>query len=58
MKRFVATLNDGSFINVPATRMVLDEENNALIVLNDNELVVYVDTSAVISAHIGERKEQ
>lgn len=57
MKRFVATLNDGSFINVPATRMFIDDEKNAIVVLDENELVAFIDTSAVISAHIGERKD-
>lgn len=57
MKRFVATLNDGSFINVPATRMVIDDEKCAIVVFCDNELVAFVDTGAVISAHIGERKD-
>lgn len=57
MKRFVAALNDGSFINIPATRMTIDNERNAIIVWDGNELVSYVETSAVISAHIGERKE-
>lgn len=55
MKRFVATLNDGSFINLPATRM--EKEENAILVWDDKELVVWVDTCAVISAHIGERKD-
>jgi hypothetical protein len=55
MKRFVAILNDGSFINVPATRM--EKEEYAILVWDNKELVVWVDTCAVISAHIGERKE-
>ena len=55
MKRFVAVLNDCSFINVPATRM--EKEENAILVWNGNDLVAYVDISAIISAHIGERKE-
>ena len=55
MKRFVAILNDSSFINVSATRMKIEE--NAIVVFDGDELVAYVDTSAVISAHIGERKE-
>ena len=58
MKRFVAIMNDGSFINLPATRMEMDKDSNAIIVFDGNELVAYMDTSAVITAHIGERKEQ
>lgn len=53
MKRFVATLNDGSFINVDATRMELTEI--AVIVWKEKEPVAYIDLGAVISAHISER---
>ena len=53
MKRFVATLNDGSFINVDATRMQITE--TAIIVWSKNEPVAYIDLGAVISAHISER---
>jgi hypothetical protein len=55
MKRFVAVLNDCSFINIPASHM--EKEDNALLVWNENNLVAYIETGAVISAHIGERKE-
>ena len=53
VKRFTATLNDGSFINVEASKMEL--EDNAIRVYDGNDLVAFVDTSAVISAHISER---
>ena len=53
MKRFTATMNDGSFINVEATKMMIAE--NAILVYEDNDLVAFVDTSAVVSAHISER---
>lgn len=53
MKRFTATLNDGAYINVEATRMELTEI--AIIVWNKNEPVAYIDLGAVISAHISER---
>lgn len=53
MKRFSATLNDGSFINVEATRMELTE--TAVIAWRENEPVAYIDLGAVISAHISER---
>ena len=53
MKRFVATLNDGSFINVDATRMQITE--TAIIVWSKNEPVADIDLGAVISAHIIER---
>jgi hypothetical protein len=53
VKRFTATLNDGSFINVEATKMTL--QANAILVYEGNELVAFVESSAVISAHISER---
>lgn len=53
MKRFIAVLNDGSFINISASRMELTED--IITVYDGNELVAYLDTSAVIAAHI--RKE-
>ena len=53
MKRFIAVLNDGSFINISASRMELAED--VIIVYDGDELVAYLDTSAVIAAHI--RKE-
>ena len=55
MKRFVAIMNDGSFINVPATRM--EKQEDAILVWEDNELVVWVDTCAVISAQIRKEKD-
>ena len=53
MKKFTATLNDSSFINVEATRMELVE--NMIHVYDKTDLVAMVDISAVISAHISER---
>lgn len=57
MKKFTATMNDGSFINVEATWMELDEDNNALRVWNEGDLVAYIDVSVLLSAHISERKD-
>ena len=53
MKRFTAPMNDNSFINVVATRMEIVE--NAILVYDGNDLVAYIDTSVVLSAHISER---
>lgn len=53
MKRITATLNDGSFINVEATRMEITEI--AIIVWSGNEPVAYIDLGAVVSAHLSER---
>ena len=53
MKKFTATMNDGSFINVEATRMELVE--NMIQVYDKTDLVAIVDISAVLTAHISER---
>lgn len=53
MKKFTATMNDGSYINVEATRMELIE--NMIRVYDKTDLVAMVDISAVITAHISER---
>lgn len=53
MKRFTVTMNDGSFINVEATRMKL--EDGMIHVYEHDDLVALVEISAVISAHISER---
>ena len=53
MKRFTATMNDGSFINVEATRMELVE--NLIRVYDNTELVAIVDIGTVLQAHISER---
>lgn len=53
MSKFVAQLNDGSFINTQAERM--EVRDNLLFVYHGDQLVALVDTSAVISAHISER---
>lgn len=51
--RFVAQLNDGSYMNVPADRM--DVEDNFLRAWLGGHLIAIVDTSAVISAHLSEK---
>lgn len=53
MKRFIAILNDQSYVNVPATRMQF--EDNAIWVWNGEELVAYIDVGVILSAHISER---
>ena len=53
MKRFTVTMNDGSFINVEATRMEIVDD--AIHVYQDKDLVAYVDLCAVVHAHISER---
>lgn len=56
MKRFVAQLNDTSFVNVVADRMKL--EDNALCIYAGDQLVAYLDTSCVLCAHLSERGAQ
>ena len=56
MKRFIAIMNDGSFINVPATTMEIAD--NAIIVRDGESIVAYVDLSVCLCAHISERKEE
>lgn len=53
MKKFTATMSDGSFINVEATRMELVE--NMIRVYDKADLVAIVDISTVLQAHISER---
>lgn len=55
MKRFIAILNDASFINVPATRMEINEDN--IFAYDGNEVVAYVDIGFTLSAHISDRKD-
>lgn len=55
MKRFIAILNDQSYVNVPATRMEMVD--NAIRVWNGDELVAFIDVSVILSAHISERKD-
>ena len=52
-KRFNATMRDGAFINVEATRMELVD--NTIRVYQGKELVAFIETSGVITAHISER---
>lgn len=55
MKRFTAVLNDGSFINVLATRMEIKEDN--IMAYDGNEVVAYADIGFTLSAHISDRKD-
>jgi hypothetical protein len=55
MKRFIAILNDGSFVNVPATRMEITDD--AIIAYDGDEIVAYADTGFTLTAYISDRKE-
>ena len=56
MKRFIAILNDGSFINVPATRMEIKDDS--IIAYDGDSPVVYADVGFTLTAHISERTEE
>lgn len=56
MTRFIAELNGGDRINILADRMELDLERNCLIVYRGNDMVALVDISAVVTAHVSERR--
>ena len=55
MKRCNIVLNGGSYINVAADRMAM--EDNVLYVYDGNSLVAVADISVVLSAHISEKGE-
>lgn len=55
MKRFVAELNDNSYVNITADRMVL--EDDTIRVFCEGELVAFLDISCVLIARMDERNE-
>ena len=57
MKRFIATLNGDSYINIPADRMVFNKDTNMVMVYNGQALVACVDVSVVITAHISDKEK-
>ena len=58
MSRFVARMNDDSFINVEADVMRLDDERNCLLVIKGTDLVAVVDLAVVLTAHMSEEKKE
>lgn len=55
LKLFVASLNDGSFVNIKADSMeVID---NMLHVKEGNNLVAVIDLCAIVAAYLSERGE-
>lgn len=52
-KRFMASLNGGAYVNLPATRMEVND--NMLYVWNGDDLVALLDVSVILSAHISEK---
>lgn len=57
MKRFIATLNGESYINIPADRMVFNQDSNMVMVYNGQAFVACVDVSVVITAHISDKEK-
>ena len=55
MKRCNIVLNGGSYINVAADRMEMEE--NMLYVYDGNNLAAVVDIDVILSAHISEKGE-
>lgn len=53
MKKFTAHLNDGSFVNINADEMRMEE--CYILVYNDKKLVAFLDISVVLAAHLSER---
>lgn len=54
MNKFVAQLNDGSFINTCADRMEVVDD--MLFAYKENSLVAMIEVTAIIAAHIREDK--
>ena len=56
MPRFIAKLNDGSYINVTADR--LEQCENMLYAYNGKSLVAVVEITALIVAYLCEKGEK
>ena len=56
MRRFVAQLNGGEYMNIPADSMeVID---SMVYAYRDGKLVALVELTAVITAHLSEKAPQ
>lgn len=53
MKKFITQLNDGSYININADEMVL--EDNTIRVYQGGKLVAFIDVSIILVAHMSEK---
>ena len=52
MKKFIAQINGGDFINIRADEMKID--NNAIIVFLNGAVVAYVDVGVCLCAYLSE----
>ena len=52
MKKFIAQINGGDFINIRADEMKID--NDAIIVLLGGAVVAYVDVGVCLCAYLSE----
>lgn len=52
MTRFIAHINGGDFINIPADEMKI--ENDAIIAFFNGSVVAYVDLGVCLCAHLSE----
>lgn len=50
MKKFIAQLNGGDFINIPADEMKL--EDDVIAVYCNGKLVAWLDTGVILCAHL------
>lgn len=55
MSQFYAQMSDGSTMKKPADRMEI--VNESIRVYDGEQLVAYMDLSAVIYAHVSEKRE-
>lgn len=53
MKKFIAQLNDGGYINIQADKMQMSD--SCIYVYSKENLVAVVDVSVILSAHISEK---
>ena len=56
MNRFIAQLNDSSYVNVPADKM--EKIDNMLYAYNGGNLMAAVEITAVIVAYLSEKGDK
>lgn len=57
MCKFIARLNDDSYINITADQMIYKLDSNMVAVYNSGSLVALLDLSVVLTAHLSEKAE-